>query len=484
MVVATARHFSERARWCDILLDMGLEPDPASRELSIGRSVLARLLHRRWLWLAGFPVASAALAIVLAAVRRRGELPVYTTAAWRLLAGEDIYRSTDVKPFTYPPFFALPALPLLALPDLLRAPAWYFVNLLALSAGVALLLRRIWPVLPAPGQGAGPSRGVFVALLGVASAQHLLAPIEYASHDALLFLALMLGTSAWAGGASARAGAFLGLGAAAKATPLLFLALFVWKRDLRAALALAVIAVAAALAPDVLFPRPDGNLWVVAWYQAFIAPLRVAWPAEVKGVWRASNHLNQGLSATLYRLLTPVPGSRKAPDVSLLDAGPAVISVVVVLGQVAVLGLLAWATRPAPETAISAAERGFRRLGEAGAVCSAMLLLSPMSSRQHFTVLLVPLAVCLADFLYRQRTAVVGVLLVIMTLSATATAKDIVSRAIGNRFLAYGTLTACALAALLATSWVLSARRRVIPGAGHGAAGGRQASAMGAAPSA
>lgn len=415
--------------------------------------------------LAGLALA-AVLAVALTAGRQRGELPVYTLAAARLVAGEDIYRPTDAKPFSYPPFFALPSLPLLALPDALRAPAWYFVSLVALGAGVALVLRCVRPALLAAGIGGGRPRLLFLSVLAVITAELLTAPIQYASHDALQFLVLMLGVRAWAGGAPVRAGVFFGLGAAAKATPLLFLAVFVWQRAFRAALALAATAALATLAPDVLFPRGDGQLWVVAWYRTFITPLNVGQPADVEGVWRAGNYLNQSLAATIYRLLTPLPRPiENAPDVSLLEARSPTITIVTLLGQLSVLTLLAWATRRRVETGVEPEERALRRVAEAGAVCAAMLLLSPLSGRQHFAVLLVPSAVCLVYVLSR-RSPVVGALLGVMLVLGTLADKDFVGRTIGNRLLAYGSLTACALAALLGTAWVLADRRWLVPGDG------------------
>jgi len=145
---------------------------------------------RLWLTVA---VLAAAIAVVLATTRGRGELAVYTKAASRLLAGEEIYRTSDYKQFNYPPFFALPAVLLLALPESLQAPAWYFVSLLAMAAGVPIVLWRIWPTLRVTGEGVGPSRMVFLWLLSLLSWVHLTASIAYGSHDLLLFSCWRLG---------------------------------------------------------------------------------------------------------------------------------------------------------------------------------------------------------------------------------------------------------------------------------------------------
>ena len=61
-------------------------------------------------------IALVALALVLGVIpilrKSTSELPVYTTAAERLWNSEEIYRLDDAKPFTYPPLFAMPFLPL------------------------------------------------------------------------------------------------------------------------------------------------------------------------------------------------------------------------------------------------------------------------------------------------------------------------------------------------------------------------------------
>src|SRR5258705_11839449 len=139
---------------------------------------------RLWLTVA---VLAAAILVVLETTRGRGEPAVYTKAASRLLAGEEIYRTSDYKQFSYPPFFALPAVLLLALSESLQPPAWYFVSLLAMAAGVPIVLWPIWPTLPGYGEGGGPSRKGFRWLLRHLSWGHLTASIQYGGHGLLLF---------------------------------------------------------------------------------------------------------------------------------------------------------------------------------------------------------------------------------------------------------------------------------------------------------
>ena len=102
----------------------------------------------------------------------------------------------------------------------------------------------------------------------------------------------------------------------------------------------------------------------------------------------------------------------------------------------------------------------FARLGEGAALLTAMVLLSPTSIKTHFCVLLVPIAYCLTDFLYRRHDLFVGAALVLACVLGTLTVKGIVSKELGDRIMACGTVTWCALALYLATGRVLLQRAK------------------------
>jgi MFS family permease len=92
---------------------------------------------------------------------------------------------------------------------------------------------------------------------------------------------------------------------------------------------------------------------------------------------------------------------------------------------------------------------------------TAMALLSPTSIKQHFCVLLVPIAFCLADFLYRRRDLLVGTALILAFVFRTLTAKAVLPKALADRALAGGSVTWCALALYAATGRVLVQRARL-----------------------
>jgi alpha-1,2-mannosyltransferase len=385
------------------------------------------------------------------------ELPVYVLGAERMMAGEEIYRTDDIKPFTYPPFFALPQVPLVCLPDSLQRPAWFTMTYFSLVIIVAMLRRGLAPMLsPSPGSKSPPV-WVFWLVVALIAGRHVSAVFENQSHDMLVFLAVMAAAAFSVQGADRRSGLFAGAGGACKATPALFLPVYLWQRRFRAAVFLGLGGAVLTLLPDLLFPRAEGGLWVMSWFETFVQGVRPGDTAHVEGTWNAWNKLNQNLSGTLYRLLTPVDDvNEHLFDVSLIAPSEPVRKGITMLAQLGVMSLLWLGTRFGLSRDESGSPLALRRLGEAGAVVCGMVLLSPMSSKSHFCVLLLPVAFCTAYLLYHKWDLFLALLLALVFAAGTLTSKGILGRELGNIVLARGTVTFCALAMLVACCYVLN----------------------------
>ena len=397
--------------------------------------------------------------------KRTSELPVYVKGAARMAEGLEIYRPDEPKPFTYPPFFALPFLPLVPLSAPLARSLWYFFN-------VGLLLwifRRLHRRLAAWKGGIDPPgiRSISILVFWVSvilvAGRHLSAVFENQSHD-LIILGLLVLSLEGPSRAGARGGALdggaLGTAAACKATPLIFAPVLFWQRRWKALAGFTGALLLATLLPDLLFPRQDGRFWAQAWFSTFLSGLEPGSAADRGGAWSAWNYLNQSLSGSLHRLFTKV-GATNDPhvfDVSLADLPRAWLKVLNLGAQGAVLGLLFLGTRRRDLPAESRGDRWFRRLGETGLGACAMVLLSPMSSKSHFCVLLLPAAYCIADFFWRSRDRIVLSLLLAAFASGSLTAKGLLGAKVGNLVLAHGSVTFSALALFLATAHVLHHR--------------------------
>lgn len=436
--------------------------------------------RRRW-WLLLLLAVVAVLGGWYFGARAKGEdreLPVYVAGGERMAAGAEIYRrqagpdfDADKKPFTYPPFAAAPFVPYALLPVDWQAPLWFVVNF-AIVLGIVCWLhrhaRRADPAL-------GPPRPLaFWLLVGVVGGRHVASVFTNQSHD--LFVAGLLGlaAAAWAHG-RASAGAWVGLAAAFKATPLLLLGLFGLRRRWLAVALLLAVAAGATLLPDWLLPRSDGGSWVVAWFERNLRGLDGG-AAKADGAWDSHSFLNQSLGGTFVRLFQPSQSAAKfvlgEPGTTLLAPLPAGVYRAVLHGaQLAVLAVLALAAlrasaacRAAAAAADAAAVRRTVALGEVGAFACGMLLLSPMSSKSHFCVWLLPIAF-LADRLLRGRRDAVATALFVGGAVVGLLAKDLLGKSLGNVVLAYGNATWATVLFLLATVRQLGVEARAGEGA-------------------
>jgi hypothetical protein len=80
-----------------------------------------------------------------------------------------------------------------------------------------------------------------------------------------------------------------------------------------------------------------------------------------------------------------------------------------------------------------------------------MLLLSPMSSKAHFFLLLLPGVVMARFYLWERRDWILTLIFIIMFLYGTLTVKDLVGTYVGHAVLATGSVTWCTLLAMLGT---------------------------------
>ncbi|MEM7200006.1 MAG: glycosyltransferase family 87 protein [Planctomycetota bacterium] len=399
--------------------------------------------------------------------RGSSEYPVYAKGAERMVQGAEIYRPDDPKPFTYPPFFAVPFVPLPAAPDDPPRPWWPFICWYAVNAGALAWILRwlhrrlvLGPMVVRDQAGPATARQAlaFWGVTGLLTARHVTAVFENQSHDLLVLLGVAFGVEAACRARETAAGAWVGVAAACKATPLLFAPVLLLQLRVRALIAMGIAGVAATLLPDLVFPRADERLWVVAWADTFLGAVRPGATAAAEGAWAEGSELNQSLSGTLHRLTTPTaddPG-RFTRTVALLDVAPPVRRVIILAGTGAVLGLVAFAGWVGRRRRFDPV----RRLGEAGAVVCGMVLLSPMSSKSHFCVLLLPIGYCVRAWLRagRRPLALTALLLVVLVMG-TCTAKGLVGKQLGGVLLARGTVTWTAFAALCATCLALARHR-------------------------
>jgi len=383
---------------------------------------------------------------------RQGDAPVYRTAALRWLEGEQIYRPSDSAAFTYPPFFVFAYIPFALIPQPYDRTAWCFFNLLLLGYILWSLYSLLGPVIVQAASNRkatgtpneGPAKvAVWPAylLIGLLSIRFLISPIEYQGHDLIVFALFVTGLSAMASQRLARSGLWIGLAAACKATPLLMVVDFFWQRRWRA-LAVCVLTVMAASAlPDLLVANPDRPLWLQSWYDKFLSHLDAASAPQADGAWNSWNMLNQSLSGTLYRLGTHVEDASEFRwNAAIIALSPRMLGLVTLAAKLLVLALVSYAVWPSHYRHSTRAKEYLVAI-QGAAVLLGMLLLSPMTSKQHFCVLVVPVFVLVIEWLYYGRKPVVGVALASLLVLGTLAGKDLVGASAHKQLGAYGSLT-------------------------------------------
>ena len=401
-------------------------------------------------------LALVSVGLVQALEKGTSELPVYTKAGQRMMQGEEIYLPGEDKPFTYPPFFAVPLMPIALMPSESHRVVWYFANL-GMLVLVLILLQRI---LRARGLHSDKKTPPLLwILIGLLSVRHVSAVFENQSHDFVILLLLTASISRDTKPGELRTGFCTGLAAACKATPLLFAPVLLWQRRFGALGLLLSAFVFFTWLPDLVFP-PDGDSWAMSWWAHFGGKASAGTPIEAQGAWGAWNYLNQNLAGTIYRLSTPVETGKHIFDVSLWAPKTGILKMVTIACQLAALAIILFVCRRRLVKELAPGELAFRRLGEASVIVCGMVLLSPMSSKSHFCVLLLPIAFCLADYLDRRRDIFLGFLLLLVFAVGSLTAKGLLGSDLGNQVLARGSVTLTALLCLAASAHALYHRSR------------------------
>jgi hypothetical protein len=319
---------------------------------------------------------------------------VYVLAARHLKHGEYLYNPQDG--YLYPPFTAWAALPFTTMSATALRATWVLVNL----ACVVAILRWAWRLAGGgalEGKAGVPWREHTPAILGaLCGLPYLHNCLVHQQTDVLLAALLVGGCLLLARSRSFTAATCFGLAAAVKCTALLWVPYLLWRRQPQAAAWLLCVAVGVNLLPDLVSRPSSGRTWLAEYGVQFLRPLTDS--ASYPGSWGSDILYNQSLAGAGQRWLARTwEFGADGWSSRLRDDPPraaAVRAAVYAVQAGLLLSVLLVCRRPFQKLG-EAPENRARLALEGSVVLLLMLLLSPMSSKAHFGVLVLP-GFCLA----------------------------------------------------------------------------------------
>ena len=396
---------------------------------------MLKILTNRRLALAAAVLTAIGLVVGYGVVFARHPLDsdwyrVFVRAALRMQHGEPIH-IVNANPYAYPPLMAMLTIPLAQLPVNVGIVAWYLVSITAL----AIAWWHAWRLSGGPTSGRLDRRWAGVGGLALlCSMRFVIGPLETRQFDPVIAALLMAGCWRLSKGNQTSTGVLWGLAAGMKCTPLLLVPYLAWRRWYRAAALVAITAVAANLLPEFVFPKRSGGWYAADWKHRFLEVSQKVPP----GTWFSGLAQNQSLAGMFQRLARyGLPGSMEAVWAGQLPEGSVPLLRGCVYSSAAAL------------VAISLYFAGRRRLvdlsshdlprsipAEVSAVFALMLLLSPMTSRAHYLILILPaLLICRAACI--QRDVLCRWLLPALVICGPLGTKGLVGKTLGDLSLAW-----------------------------------------------
>jgi alpha-1,2-mannosyltransferase len=295
--------------------------------------------------------------------------------------GVNIY---DKMIFPNPPIMPITLYPLMVMPTVAGAMCWFAIKVGLTTAALVMLFRIVQP----PGR-AFPM--MFRSLVLLLSLRPILGDLHHGNNNLVILFLVVAAFYAWRRGYDIGAGLLLGLAAAYKVTPALFLVYFAYKRSWRTVTwGILGLGIFLLIVPSmVIGPQFNGECLGLWWH-------RMVTPFVVKGV-NSPQFVNQSIPGVLSRLftnLTPGQGRYQVSlDLNLASWPPWLVSYVIKGVAVGLVGLLAILCR----TKVTD-RRDPRLLGEAALVVLTMLFVSERSWKHHYVTVVIPYIYLVAEF--------------------------------------------------------------------------------------
>ena len=365
-------------------------------------------------------------------------MTLYPKAAACMLSGQPI--GSCSPGFTYPPLFGFAMIPFVFLPMWLRNVLWY-----------AALIGCIWSSFRLAESLIGESLDIQlddqqltrIRLITFALVLNfILADLENQAYDVLVLVCILVGLSGLARHRPVWSIIGFGLGAALKATPLLFLPYLLFRRGWKLFSLCLLCYFTLSVLPDAFLSMQDGvSTYYGNWIrQVALQPFVAGDTGGMTRFWEGENDLNQSLRAFVYRITL---------GMHIQEHFTPILYGVYALCLLYVLWVLSRSGELHDHLALDGA-----------LLLTAMLLLSPMSSKSHFVALILPFMLMTAYMTtepsLRGRLIAASVLSCVLN---NLTSKDLVGRHISDMAGYAGSVTLGTMTLALAIGYIVTMKQ-------------------------
>jgi hypothetical protein len=327
---------------------------------------------------------------------------VLVEAARRLLKAGSVFGATTnakINGYVYPPFSALAVVPFTWLSDKASQLVFYLMSLTCLC----LMTRLAWDLSGgrtdrSSSKSAKGEHATFLLACAIAI-KFAFNALSHLQTDLVVDALLMLGLLALTQVRFIVAGLCWGLSAAFKGPPLLMVVYLLWRKKFGAAIVMLAVAIGVNLLPNLVSTPPGGGLWLTQWIRSYAKPFG---KGDIPGTWYNSVENNQSIAGAVNRWLATTPTKSKAgvdavprePAPSPLMLKGVTMAANLAVFAFALAALFIGSGKSAPAHGIP------RQVLECSMFFMLTLLLSPMTSRSHFGISILP-AFCLCrDAIY------------------------------------------------------------------------------------
>jgi len=363
-------------------------------------------------------------------------MTLYPKAAECVLQGAPLRQCAEL--FSYPPVFAFLMAPFAAMPMGLRVVVWYVISVAATVGCFMISEKLVMRLLP--GRWSDNELAWLRIVTIIVSIKFVLAVFEWQAYDTLTYFIVLAGLWAVVVNRALWGAVLLAFATAIKATPLVFLPYLVVKRRFLAAAIFTVVFIALWLLPDAYAALKNMRPHYLETWLRLIAGPALANDANPDALfwtsWAGANILNHSFTGMVARLVV---------DTSFAAQGKAILYALCAV-YIAIVGLLLLRSRRRDDFAAI----------DGSILVISMLMLSPMTSRYHYILLILPYMTVVGLAVRDSSLRIAAIVTVVASfIFGTATSNDLAGRVLTEWSYAHNFLNYSALVLLVFLGYVI-----------------------------